>query len=668
MLELHVPDVARVTTTFGALPGWWLGADEGRTQSPCINMAQWDALLRATGFSGCDTVTPVKNGLIMPLSVFVSQAVDRRVEFLRDPLSAPLKLFHSTSTAPMQKLILLGGGSPKTLTLIAQLKSTLRHQWGDNITTARSLAEAALLNITSSTTILSLLEIDAPIFKDLSSNDWDGLKLLLQEVGTLLWVSSGRRSENPYANMMVGLLRSARHEIPTLNVQCYDVETEKLLDANDLAESLLRLRAAVLWQQEEGHNSLITTIEPEVVKEQTATLLIPRLVASQEMNDRYNSSRRPIFTPLSTHQSGINFAVTESEQQQVSLRQVVSSETVDCSGSVVRITHSLCSAIRVSAHDFLNLVMGHKSGLNTQVVGLTTQHGLMVVPASELSMPVSVPGGREAAFLTLLAYQLLAAWFFEDLAEGDTALIHESGETLAGILADEADRHGAKAVFTTMRTTAPESWLTIHPTAPNRALASIITNNTTAMMDLSTDEASCALGSRLRAQLPSHCLYHRLNSTLTTSSVWRPRAKRISKIHDRLMDCVPLVLKRLATVDCLTHTLSLDAFTQQGRKIPHAIIDWTLAPATSIRVQPADTQIHFSGCRTYWLAGLTGGLGLLLCEWMVRHGAKYIVISSRTPRVEQSWLQRMRVAGAVIKVYSWYVPSPFIPGVHISSL
>lgn len=34
VLELHVEDVARVGTIFGALPGWWLGVEEGRTRSP----------------------------------------------------------------------------------------------------------------------------------------------------------------------------------------------------------------------------------------------------------------------------------------------------------------------------------------------------------------------------------------------------------------------------------------------------------------------------------------------------------------------------------------------------------------------------------------------------------------------------------------------------------
>ncbi|KAL9042940.1 MAG: hypothetical protein Q9180_000230 [Flavoplaca navasiana] len=39
---------------FGSLAGWWLGADEGRTESPLQSTEQWDAQLQKAGFSGVD--------------------------------------------------------------------------------------------------------------------------------------------------------------------------------------------------------------------------------------------------------------------------------------------------------------------------------------------------------------------------------------------------------------------------------------------------------------------------------------------------------------------------------------------------------------------------------------------------------------------------------------
>ena len=122
---------------------------------------------------------------------------------------------------------------------------------------------------------------------------------------------------------------------------------------------------------------------------------------------------------------------------------------------------------------------------------------------------------------------------------------------------------------------------------------------------------------------------------------------RISEQLDNLRFPVPIV--------------RLDKLAEPKRQAPQTIVDWTL-PITSthsVQVSPADTYVRFSNCRTYWLAGLSGSLGLLLCEWMVRHGAKYIVISSRTPRVDEAWLEKMRISDAVVKVFSWFVASPF---------
>lgn len=195
--ELHTENIARLGTIFGAFPGWWVGAGEGRTRSPCVSPKEWDGLLRATGFSGCDTVTPVRNVHVMPMFVFVSQAVDTRVEFLRKPLSSTLSLFKDAATLGGQDLVLLGGCSSWTSKLITQLMSILRFQWRDSITVARSLDDIRSVAVKSTTTVLSILDLDEPVLANTSKSSWESLKWLLQEAGTIMWVSSGRRARTP---------------------------------------------------------------------------------------------------------------------------------------------------------------------------------------------------------------------------------------------------------------------------------------------------------------------------------------------------------------------------------------------------------------------------------------------------------------------------------------
>ena len=75
----HLP----IQLIMGTLPGWFLGADEGRTWAPTISLDEWGMLLKETGFSGVDTSSTPSF-----CSVIMSQAIDKAVQVLHEPLSA----------------------------------------------------------------------------------------------------------------------------------------------------------------------------------------------------------------------------------------------------------------------------------------------------------------------------------------------------------------------------------------------------------------------------------------------------------------------------------------------------------------------------------------------------------------------------------------------------
>ncbi|KAF2795005.1 hypothetical protein K505DRAFT_302867 [Melanomma pulvis-pyrius CBS 109.77] len=649
--ELHDENLARAGTIFGALPGWWLGVEDGRALSPAIDPSHWDNLLRDCGFSGCDSVTPTRNSHIMPMYVFVSQAVDHRVDFLRGPFTSAISPLERDQTADTQELVLLGGNSTITSPVISHLQSILGQYWGTAIKTVTSLSELASLNMHAGVTALSIIDIDEPVLDDLSDREWEGLKLLLLEAGTVLWVSSGRLARNPSANMMTGLFRCARREIATLDVLSFDYEDVSALDARELAGMLLRLKALSIWHRRDGKESLLMTNEPELVREKNGTIIIPRLIHDQKMNDRYNSSRRPISTTIKHSISGHNIAIADSDDQNFALNEVPRPEK-DL-GVIVQITHSLRSAVRISRSGFMYPVIGKECESGRQIVALASRNASKVVIVPELAIPASVPVGCEAKLLTLLAHSLFATKLFEDISKEQMMIVHEPDESLAVFLADEAKRKDLQIKFTTASQMPKAGWTTIHPMTSMNVLKSLVPTNTAAFLNFDAENSAGSFGARIRVVLPTHCEHFSLKSFFRATSTWKPPKSQCEKIRMRLETCVSHISARLMEFNLFISALSINAATQLNNLLPTTVIEWKhSAGDTSIQARPADTQIKFSEFKTYWLAGLSGGLGLLLCEWMVQHGAKYIVISSRKPQVQDLWLESMRSRGAVIMVFS----------------
>ncbi|KAK4235121.1 hypothetical protein C8A03DRAFT_46686 [Achaetomium macrosporum] len=675
VLELQVDNLARMGAIFGAFPGWWLGADEGRVLSPCINLAEWDEVLRNTGFSGCDTATPLRNALVMPPTVFVSSAVDERVEFLRDPLASELELFPGQTTqgqgdqGPTEELVLLGGTGSRlhTSRLVGQLKSLLRPFWGRAIRTVRSLSElsSVLPTISPDTTVLSVADLDTTsVLQEPTETDWTALKRLLQEARTVLWVTRGRRAPNPHANMMVGLLRGARKELPQLDMQFLDFETAREdahADARDVAEALLRLRATAMWHRKDGTDSLLATIEPELVKEEDGRMVIPRVVVCSERNARYNALRRDVFAAA---RDGENLALVacddeeEKEKGRLSLQRVAwPSTTPDKINRIIRVERSLVRSLRAAEFGSLFAVLGRDERSNELVVALSSENARLVVPVEGLCEPANVPPGAESDFLARVALHWLASLVLVGVADGDVVVVHEPDPALAAVLEKEAEGYGAKVQFTTVASgaTKPPGWVTVHPAAPTRVIRALLPRNTVAFVDFSN---GTSVADRIQGLLPARCRRVEREGTLSAATSLEPQVCHIPAIRARLERVVSKASSDAAgghtppSIVTLGELSKPDARTQ--RLTPLTVLDWASSPIAdvSIRVQPADSQVRFSSEKTYWLAGLSGGLGLALCEWMVRHGAKHIVISSRQPRIDERWLEDMKDAGAVVEVHA----------------
>ena len=116
-------DMARLSFIMGGLPGWWLGVDDGRSISPCIEPPKWETLLKNNGFSGLDSIVPHRTSEPIPLCIILGQALDDRVNFLRNPLSPSNESLH------LRELTVLGGKTSRTNSCITTLKLILGPYW-----------------------------------------------------------------------------------------------------------------------------------------------------------------------------------------------------------------------------------------------------------------------------------------------------------------------------------------------------------------------------------------------------------------------------------------------------------------------------------------------------------------------------------------------------------
>ncbi|UNI19394.1 putative secondary metabolism biosynthetic enzyme [Purpureocillium takamizusanense] len=237
---------ARDGFVFGTMPGWWSGAEEGRALSPLVPPEHWDEVLRNSGFSGVDTITPDTFQEAHSNVVFVSQAVDDTVSFLREPLSAPLPatVYAGGDGASLEDLVIIGGSTLRMGRVVSDLKRVLGAHVSGSITAFKSLLDLPVdFNPSPDACVLDMSGLDVPVFKDLIAAGFDALKRLVAVEHTLLWVTRGKLAGDPAASMSVGFLRTATHEVPGLRVQCVDLDPGSgngQVDASVLAETLQR--------------------------------------------------------------------------------------------------------------------------------------------------------------------------------------------------------------------------------------------------------------------------------------------------------------------------------------------------------------------------------------------------------------------------------------------
>lgn len=668
---------------FGPLPGWWLGRDDGRILTPHVSAKQWDQLLRENGFSGIDTKAPDAWEDVLGVCLFTSQAVDDTIRFLRSPLSAS-----DTQYRPLVKsLVIVGGKEGHVARHVADVQALVK-PYAVDLHVFLSLTDIdfgeVMTKDPSQTAVISLVDLDRPVFKGMTEAEFIGFQRMFGDGKTLLWVSSGRRSEEPFCNMVVGFGRTAVHETPGLNFQHLDVASPNSEGvAHTIAETFLRLVSRPAMVKDES--GILWTTEPEIVTDSNGRYQVPRLQPLKPLNDRYNSGRRPISHDVDI--SKVPVSIHLDRQGVVTIEEILDAghdetEAIGLQGHIkLRITHAVFPALRTPlGHKFLAL--GVQQGSEMQCLALLSSvQSLIEIPATR-TIPFSPGHDAEVTVLSRIAAHLVASTIVQPVLPGQTILLHDVEDSVAYAAHVKAKEKGAKVVLVADRgfkVTHELSVLSLPPYLSQSGLWKLLPSKDQISCFVSLSSTMIRSESRdtILATLPPWCrvetsdtIYSSVgcdSGPIADDVVVQLVHQALDYAQDHGHRCpgeakafgLQQLKKNAETPSSCTNNSS--SSKEENDYNGMVVMNLTTGTRLEANVRRLDSgRPMFKPNKTYWLVGMSGDLGISLCDWMISNAARHLVLSSRNPKVETSWADSHRHDGVSITIIPWYEDPPIL--------
>lgn len=504
------------------------------------------------------------------------------------------------------------------------------------------LEEVDFSIISPQTTVVSLTELDEPVFCNMTDRRFAALKQMFGHGKKLMWVTSGRLDHQPYSNLTLGFGRTAVVETPDLLLQQLDVADPRAIGARDVARALLRFVSTV-------PETVLWNVESEIMVDAQGNELVPRLKPVTAFNHRHNSAAREIKQLTNVDQSEVSLRRTDHGW--TARLSVASFSSLLPDGCLeLRTLHSTSTAIKTAVgHQFL--ILGRHEATQKTYVALVPS----LASSYRLPTGCAIPYSGKAADLGLMAAQLVATAVLNTVSSGATAVAHNAVGALAIALKAQASFQGIHLVFTSDSTNTAAVGHKLTPYLTQYEVNRALPAGVALFVGLSTsDEHRETNETAMVSCLPRHChkesagsLFGRegLSSTVGTASVLR---NAINKIDN--YDAADLQRARSNSKSVDVSAILEGASTNDD---PLETVDWTTSTALPVTVERADYQQTFSGGKTYWILGLSAAIGASVFDWIIQQGAKNLVFSSRRPQLDTSWIDTHRRNGVRIEVVAW---------------
>lgn len=640
----------------------WQSNDDGSADAAPLSEAHWHKALLESGFSGVDSVARDLEGNdeCYNYSVMLSQAIDERVSILRDPLSnssVARETALATTSKQLPFIIIIGADSLPVSKAVRGLVDLLR-PFAAEITFVDSFDDTPEI-FEHETSVVCLSELNESIFHRITLPRFRRLQNIMCKATHLLWLTTGRRDEDPYSNMVVGIARSVMAESPDRPMLFVDTE-RRVPDQKWLATAFLRMLFLSRPDFEPG--TLLWSRETEAALDSAGCEMLPRIIPNVPLNERLNARHTSKMGLVSLGSIPLSLIPArpgqklppEIWQQPELLSPTKSTKTatqVDAATRFSSLYPLKTSDTRTSY--FASIGIERLSG--RRVLVLSPNNSSHVTESLKNIWIIDQCPGQEYHSLLQDLQRFILAESILFNAKG-RVWIHGADAALAEHMTTAGKRAGLELFFTASQTTSriPGSTF-IHPQSTSRRLQQVVAENIGLYVNLSVsrnDHAS--LDGLIRAVLDDTATTRRFPTLDEQGNL----ALHLEYSESYLRQAIGRYLAHLSS-ECLAdrhgdaQVLPLAAIP--GYSGPFGlfdVLDWATPEPVPARINHLDVSTLFSAKKTYFLAGLTGDVGFSLCRWMANNGARYLVLGSRSPDVHQESIAQLERRGATVKVIS----------------
>ncbi|KAI0896725.1 ketoacyl-synt-domain-containing protein [Annulohypoxylon nitens] len=525
-----------------------------------------------------------------------------------------------------------------------------------------------------------LSELDRPVLASISKVEFETVQTMLTRAGGILWVTCGasKFSMNPSTSMVLGLFRTVRSELGKMAITL-DLDPDSTLDVEG--------QAALI---EDAFRRSILADEPEAeveFAEQGGDLVVPRFVADDDMNLRVHrelGKSEPYLQPF--RQNGRRLrAVAQGNDSLDALyfEDVASSEDLRKDQVEIELKASRLSQDDISAHIGTNTSGDPERSCS----GIVVRVGKDVVNLSVGDRVCVLGGGRLGTHIWVAAsgaVKIPERMSFEDAAMVPAAFgaalyalsqvvrVRKSENVLIQINDDKglaaiqvAQNHGAN-VFVAVHGSERKEFVVklfgvkcrnifdttsiyfnreVHDATRGAGMDVILTSSSALSVAADTlGKVWASIAPFGRIAHMQGALHDRLdgwdarsdlaeNISFTSINLLNLASTRPRLMRDILRDALAYFsgeilkpLKKLVTLRMGELSKGLQMI-QQGTLHPIVISAWKGDMVMALH--------HVSKCflnrdGTHIIIGGTGGLGRSMARWMVEHGARHIVLLSRS--------------------------------------